>query len=589
MIEIKLIALIKGIGMKRIVNSLFSVFFVMSFSVIMPLKGMDVENKPVIEIVTSEDVAVLKDIVKQAAKIMRGRNASFARERIEDLMAKLDSAIQEKIADDIKIIIEIGDPYQVVYPKSMVTAAPERMKESAAAYRNLGNVVKAIEAQAHLIEVAKEAKSLIENASSEEKSGIINVALQKIQSATQVAKKAVDRLYLRAANMLKLSEDNVFERINLLREIVSEASLYKDEKMRDSGKKRLIRLMRSNLLNVTIRDMITPDIKILLDTTDETLEISQKAYERLRDMVEGADKEGKSIIAMLKEGKELVQKAPLSNFQKVSEFVTNQILNVSNLLEDVAEQDTRSLEIMTRRASGGYGLLDILTYPTTERKFILMSDICSLCEQICSEDTKILGGSHMSPQEVMAYRTDKKEELEKLMKDQLLDAETKKVIETDVYIVLDTTDDKTRQEAKAACERLRAYAEAYKPYFRKATAMVGNIVGSGWSKMKDLTESVKTFVYNHSTISSIITGVLVGTAIAHFRLLINNYQSFKEDSMYYNQLFHKTGAAFVENPLGTYQILKDTLQSLGLTIVEQYENDAETRIGILVKQGNKFK
>jgi hypothetical protein len=560
-----IIVLIKEMIMKKIINRLLRMFFVLT----MPFYGAKSENKPVIEMVTSEDIAVLKDIVKFAAKVMRGKNALFAQERIQDLMNKLDPAIQEKIVDDIKIIIKIGDPYQVVSPKSLVVAAPKRMKESMAAYRNLGHVVEIIEAQTHLIKVAQEAKELVENVPADEKSGVINFALKKIQGATQAAKKSVDRLYSSVENKLKLSEDNVFKRINLLREIVVAASLlakpedrkiiflknYKDKEIREEGKKILVRLMRSNLLNGAIRDTITPDIQILLDTTDETLDVSQKAYERLRDIVEGAEKEEKSIIAMIKEGKELVQKAPLGTLQKVSEFVTVQMLNVGELLEDLLKQGARSVTVGSRNLLGGYGLADVLTYPTTERKFLFLSNISSLCEQICAEKKE-----HF------------KQELENLMKDPLLDAEIKNAVTADVQIVLDTTDD-TMQESKAACQRLRVLAETYKPYFRKAIAMMGNFIGFGWSKMKDLMESVKTFVYNHPIASTVISAYVLRRLIATFNSYVAHYKYFKEDSMYYDEILKKAGDAFREGDLNTYYTLVGILQDLGITITEKYDKN----------------
>jgi hypothetical protein len=535
----------------------------------MPLNGAQSESKPAIEMVTSEDIAVLKDIVKLAAKIMRGRNASFAQERIQDLMNKLDPAIQEKIVGDIKIIMEIGDPYQVVFPKSLVAAAPKRMKESKAAYRNLGDVVKIIEAQAHLVKVAQEAKELVENVSADEKSGAINFALKKIQGATQAAKKLVDRLSSRAENMLKLSEDNVFKRINLLREIVDAASLlakpedrkivfpehYNDKEIREEGKNRLVRLMRSNLLDSAIRNTITPDIQILLNTSDETLDASQKAYERLRDMIEGAEKGEKSIIAMIKEGKELVQKAPLGTLQKVSEFVTVQMLNIGELLDDSLEQGARFVTVGARKLLGGYGLADVATYPTTERKFLLMRNICFLCEQMCVKKEEHL-----------------KQELEDLMKDPLLDAETKKAITPDIQIVLGTTDE-TMQESKAACQRLRVLAETYKPYFRKATAMMENLIGFGWSKMKDLMESVKTFVYNHPIASTMISTYVLGRLIQRFNSYVAHYKYFKESNMYYDKILQKAGDAFREGDLNTRYTLVGILQDLGIIVTEEYDKN----------------
>lgn len=543
---------------------------IMCLGTLMPLKGMESENTPTIEMVTDKDVSLLRDIIKQAAKCMRVKNSvvgHFAEERIRDLMNELSPLTREKIVDDIQIIISHGDPFTVIAPPSAAAAAPKRMKKSVAAYRNLSDLLKAMAAQAHLIKVAQEQKELVENASAQEKSSVVNTALNKIKSATQVAQKAVSRLSSRAQNMLKLSEDNVALRIDLLRQIVMKASLLaksedrkigftwnpSDEEIREMGKKGLSQLMGSNLLDTAIRNAIMPDIQVLLDTTDKTLEASQKAYERLLITIEGVDKEGTSIIAMIKQGKELVQNTPISNLQKVSDFVTVQILNIENLLGNIVTYGFSSAYRGFTTLSGGLGLVDVLTYPTTERKFVHILQVCFACEMICDENS--------------SWRSEYKQNLNDLMKDPILDEETRKAMAPDIQIVLATTDE-TKEESKKACERLRNLAETYRPYLRKAVTMVENTISSGLSKMGSLVQSVKDVAYNHPGAAVVITGAVIGTLIKNFSIFVRDYKFYKQDSIVYTGIVQATIDAYKKDDMSKYHTLRGILESLGVEITE---------------------
>lgn len=469
--------------MKKLIKSLLLSVLIVSVGMFSLLEGADQRVKPAAQVATQEQIAILDDILRLCGKLQKEWDTSFSKDLIMDRIQSLTLVIKEQIIDDVDIIMSNHSAYQIVSGWDKDDSADKAWDRLRAAYRNLSCTVDVIKDQAHVVEVAQQAKALLQKASDKEKDSAISAALNSMQNALVTAKKSAERLAMSAKNMLKMSEDNMGKTIDILREIALYGSFFaapterkiafsneNDSENFKNVQLRLSRLINSYYLDVTIRNVLMPDVQILLKSTNNKDEESKKAYERLRDTIYGVNNTGESLIATIKTGRSLVEHASIGSFQKAKNFLRRQVMNSVGLLSNAWGRFAKMSSVGPANWSG------ILTSFASKKKYDHILLICSYCRSLyTSLDRKKEINKQLKnkPQQADQYKKRQhendqkaKKQIEKLMKDPILDEKTKQDMSADITIVLQSTK-RTSSKLRDACDRLDRLAATYKPYYQK--------------------------------------------------------------------------------------------------------------------------